>query len=83
MNGLATKKIINPIDGVCCYRDATWSPDGKYILFVFQRFDSSEVSLYYIQFADIGTGKTFIPIELPERFFLPREKPQPALRAVP
>ncbi|MEO5887507.1 MAG: protein kinase, partial [Anaerolineales bacterium] len=25
---------INPIDGLCCYRDARWSPDGMYILFV-------------------------------------------------
>jgi hypothetical protein len=75
--------VINPIDGVCCYRDATWSPDGKYIMFVFQRFDSSEVSLYYIPFADIGTGKIFKSIELPDRFFLQREKPQPVLRAVP
>jgi len=74
--------IINPIDGVCCYRDATWSPDGKYILFVFQRFDASDVKLYYIPFADIGTGKTFTPIVLPERFILPREKPLPVLRPV-
>ena len=72
--------IINPIDGVCCYRDATWSPDGKYIMFIFQRFDSNETSLYYIPFVDIGTGKTFKPIELPDRFFLPREKPDPVLK---
>jgi hypothetical protein len=74
--------ILNPIDGVCCYRDATWSPDGKYIMFIFQRFDSSEVSLYYIPFADIGIGKIFTPIALPERFFLPREKPVPVLRPI-
>jgi serine/threonine protein kinase len=74
--------ILNPIDGVCCYRDATWSPDGKYILFVFQRFDSSEIGIYYIPFAEIGTGKTFTPIELPLRFFAtPREKPLPVLRS--
>jgi len=72
--------IINPIEGVCCYRDATWSPDGKYIMFVFQRFDDSKVELYYIPFADIGTGKKFEAIEVPERFFLQREKPQPVLR---
>lgn len=76
------ERLLNPIDGVCCYRDATWSPDGKYILFVFQRFDSSETSIYFIPFADIGTGKTFTPIELPDRFFLPREKPLPVSRPV-
>jgi len=73
--------ILNPIDGACCYRDATWSPDGKYILFVFQPFDSGEISIYYIPFAEIGTGKPFIPIQFPERFFLPREKPGPVLRS--
>jgi len=75
--------ILNPIDGVCCYRDATWSADGKYILFVFQRFDKSDVSIYYIPFADIGSGKAFTPIELPDEFFsTPREKPQPVLKPV-
>ena len=76
--------LINPIDGVCCYRDAVWSPDGKYILFVFQRFDNSDVGLYYAAYADIQSGKTFTPIELPTGFFpTSREKPQPVLRPVP
>lgn len=74
------EQILNPINGMCCYRDAVWSPDGKYILLVFQPFDSAVVSVYYIPFADIGTGKTFSPIEFPDQFFLPREKPQPAIR---
>ena len=73
--------LFNPIAGVCCYRDATWSPDGKYILFVFQRFDSSEVGLYYIAYADLQSGQPFIAIELPNQFLLPREKPQPVLRS--
>jgi serine/threonine-protein kinase len=76
--------IINPIDGVCCYRDAQWSPDGKYILFVFQRFDSSDVSIYYIPYAGLQSGKTFTPIVLPVGFFpTSREKPQPVLRPAP
>jgi serine/threonine protein kinase len=75
--------IINPIDGVCCYRDARWSPDGKYILFLFQRFDRSEVSFYYVPLADIGAGVPLNPIELPAGFLSPRDKPQPALRPVP
>ena len=75
------EKILNPIDNVCCYRDATWSADGKYILFAFQRFDRSNVSIYYIPFADIQSGKTFTPIELPDEFFsTPREKPQAVLK---
>jgi hypothetical protein len=72
--------LINPLGGVCCYRDATWSPDGKYILFVFQRFDGSDIGLYYVAYADLQSGKPFTPIELPNQFLLPREKPQPVLR---
>lgn len=74
--------IINPIDGVCCYRDARWSPDGKYILFVFQRYDSREVMVYYVPFADIEAGKPLVPIELPGGFFSQRDDPQPALRPI-
>jgi len=77
------EKILNPIEGHCCYRDATWSADGKYILFAFQRYDSSDVFIYYIPFANIGSGKKFSPIELPDEFFsTPREKPQPVLKPV-
>ncbi len=76
--------LLNPIDGVCCYRDAIWSPDGKYILFVFQRFDNSDVSIYYIPYADLQSEKTFTPIELPNGFFpTSREKPQPVLKPAP
>jgi len=71
---------INPIDGVCCYRDARWSPDSQYIIFVFQKFDSSEVGLYYVEFSDIENGKPLTPIELPGEFLTQRDKPQPALR---
>jgi len=77
------EKIINPIDGVCCYRDAVWSPDGKYIMFAFQRFDSRDISLYYIPYADVISGAKFTPIVMPIGFFsAPREKPQPVLRPV-
>lgn len=75
----ASKKI-NPIDGACCYRDARWSPDGQYILFVFQKFDSSEVGLYYVFYADAQSGKQLTPIALPGEFLTQRDKPQPALR---
>ena len=78
-----TKEVaeINPIDGDCCYRDVRWSPDGKYIFFAFQRFDHSDISLYYIPFDDLQSGGPFTPIALPSRFFpTAREKPQPALR---
>ena len=75
--------IINPIDGVCCYRDARWSPDGKYIFFVFQRYDKSDVNFYFASVADFEAGRSLTPIELPVGFLSPREKPQPALRTAP
>jgi serine/threonine-protein kinase len=71
---------INPIDGVCCYRDARWSPDGRYILFVFQRFDSNDVGLYFVPVSDWENGEPLTPIELPGEFITQRDKPQPALR---
>ncbi|MCI0556040.1 MAG: hypothetical protein L0287_34285, partial [Anaerolineae bacterium] len=76
------ERIINPVDGICCYRDARWSPDGKFILFAFQRYDSSDVMLYYVPFADVEAGKPLMPIELPGGFFSQRDNPQPALRPV-
>jgi len=78
-----TGKKINPIDSVCCYRDARFSPDGSYILFAFQRFDGAAIKLYYIPFADIDKGFDWKPIQgLDVIFSTPREKPQPALRPV-
>jgi Tol biopolymer transport system component len=81
----ATKESVklNPIKGECCYRDARWSADGKYIFFAFQKSDSSLIDLYYISLEDVQNGKSFTPIELPGEFFpTPRDKPQPALRPV-
>lgn len=72
---------LNPIDGECCYRDARFSPDGKYILFTYQEINRSDITMYYIPFAGLQSGGPFTPIELPSRFFsTSREKPQPALR---
>ena len=71
---------IDPIDKKCCYRDARWSPDGMYILFVFQKFDSDMIELYYVKYSDIQEGKTLTPMELPGEFLTQRDKPQPAIR---
>ncbi|HLO29366.1 MAG TPA: hypothetical protein VK249_09540, partial [Anaerolineales bacterium] len=74
---------INPINGECCYRDARWSPDKSYILFVFQRFGTTEIEFYYIPYADLGKSNAWIPIPNVDALFsTSREKPQPALRPV-
>ena len=85
---LGIEEKINPVRGLCCYRDARWSPDGNYILFAFQdqvQGADSETLVYYIPFKDAGSGKTFEPLKLTPNFFgNPREKPQFALRpAIP
>ena len=67
-----TARKINPIDGVCCYNSAVFSPDGTHILFVFQdvrRGENSVNQLYYIPIDQIDTRTTFTPIRLPLQFF--------------
>lgn len=74
---------INPIEGECCYRDARWSPDRKYIFFAFQRFGTTPIELYYIPYAELGNGETWEPLpNMDTLFSTPREKPQPALRPI-
>jgi serine/threonine-protein kinase len=78
-----TGRKINPINGECCYRDARFSPDGSYILFAFQRYDDTDIKLYYMPFADIGKSSNWKPIPgLSVIFSTAREKPQPVLRPV-
>jgi serine/threonine protein kinase/Tol biopolymer transport system component len=78
-----TGEKINPINGLCCYRDARWSPDKKYIFFVFQRLGTTELQFYYVPIADLGTSESWVPIQDVETLFsTPREKPQPALRPI-
>jgi len=73
--------MINPIDGTCCYRDARFSPDGKYILFLYQNRFGTEIKLYYVPFRDLENGQPLNPIQLPSLLLrYQREKPQPALR---
>ena len=75
----ATK--LNPMNGECCYRDARWSPDGKYILFVYQKSGEAAIELYFMPLEGSENGQSLSAIELPTGFFpTSREKPQPALR---
>jgi Tol biopolymer transport system component len=74
-------RLLNPVDNVCCYRDARFSPDGKYVLFVFQDVRlgaEGDTQLYYIPLDEIGTGAKFKPIRLPPLFF-----PNPRVEILP
>ncbi len=77
-------ELINPIEGRCCYRDLSFSPDGRYIAFAFQDIQlgaDSHVEIYMIPLGTLGTGVAYEPLPLPEDFLTrPRERPQPVLR---
>ena len=79
----AKGEMINPVDGTCCYRNATFSPDGTYVLFIFQDINlgsESESKLYYIPVDQIGSDVT--PLRLPLGFFPnPRESILVALKS--
>ena len=72
-----------PIDGYCCYRDATFSPDGSYVFFAFQdiRLTDNPIVFYYVPIDALTTGGELHPMILPDKFFTRRnEAPMPALR---
>lgn len=79
--------LANPIDGKCCYRDPIFSPDGKYLAFIFQDAGTSPfgpASLYIIPYEALDTSMVFPPLQLPEYFLSqPRLKPQPVFRPSP
>ena len=72
---------INPINGTCCYRSATLSPDETHILFAFQdrgEGPDSKTQLYYIP---LDGSKPVVPFDLPLGYFTnPRENILIALR---
>jgi hypothetical protein len=73
---------INPL-GTCCYRDARWSPDGRYLIFAFQDIrqgSEGKIEVYYVQYGTIGSGMQYTPLALPAFFTRADEKPQFALR---
>jgi serine/threonine protein kinase len=75
---------IFPIENNCCYRDATFSPDGMYVIFAFQDIrlgEASTVRLYYVRVDALTTGGVLQPIPMPDGFFALRdEAPMPVLR---
>ncbi len=75
---------LDPTGKICCYRDASWSPDGSHFLVAFQDIAlgaEAEIEIYYLRFGTLGTGATYTPIEMPEGYFRNRkESPQFALR---
>lgn len=76
------RPTINPIEGSCCYRDPQWSPDGNYLLFVYQDYKMGAKAIsqfYFLQYGTLGTGMHYSPLPLPD-ILDPRASPQPVLR---
>ena len=75
---------IFPIENACCYRDATFSPDGTYVVFAFQDYNLGEQSvaqLYYVRVDALLASGTLTPLPVPGGFFSQRiEAPMPVLR---
>lgn len=75
---------VFPIEGICCYRDAIFSPDGTHILFAFQDIRlgaEGPIELYNLPVASLQTEDYFQPIPLPEGFFVKRsDAPSPVFR---
>ncbi|MBX3036439.1 MAG: protein kinase [Anaerolineales bacterium] len=73
-----------PYEGNCCYRDATFSPDGTHVIFAFQDIrlaTESPINLYYLPIDALSTRRVLEPLPLPDKFFnLRNDAPVPALR---
>lgn len=80
----ARETRLNPVNGVCCYRSATFSPDGTRILFAFQDISKgpeSRTELYYIP---LDGSQPVVPFRLPLDIFKDiRENIMLALRPLP
>ncbi len=72
-----------PYEGNCCYRDATFSPDGTYVIFAFQDIrlgGESPTNLYFLPADTLSQTRILEPMPLPEGFFTRTDAPVPALR---
>ena len=64
--------MLDPMGTTCCYSELHFSPDGSYLLFVYQDINSTseaQPQLYYIPFGSIGSGAVYDPLPLSSGFF--------------
>jgi len=59
---------LNPV-GDCCYRNPTFSPDGTYILFLFQDIAQGAQGETYLYYEPMNGSGTPTPFRLPLGFF--------------
>jgi serine/threonine protein kinase len=71
-------KDLTPLGTNCCYSNATWSPDGTYILFAYQDLNSGTnppTEVYYLPFGTIEAGGGHTSLQLPGDLFQSPNKP--------
>jgi hypothetical protein len=89
--GFGDVQLVNLVDnqghaitpnGICCYRDAHWSPDGTYLFYAYQPPAGGDIRLYYTPSTDLDkVGTSLASLALPEGFLsASQESLQPALR---
>ena len=75
---------VAPYEGNCCYRDASFSPDGTHVIFAFQDIrlgSESPTHLYLIPADTLSSQRVLEPLPLPDDFFTHRDDaPMPVLR---
>ena len=71
-------------NGLCCYRDVHWSPDGTYLFYAFQPESGGDISLYYAPSDDLSqSDAAMVSLSLPAGFLSGNlASLQPALRAM-
>jgi serine/threonine-protein kinase len=65
-------ETLDPMGTSCCYMESRFSPDGSYLLFIYQDINSAsstQPQLYYIPYGSLGTGASYTPFNLPQGFF--------------
>jgi serine/threonine protein kinase len=60
---------LDPLQTSCCYTAARFSPDGSYLLFVYQNINNAKTQMFYVSYGTIGSGVTYTPLTLPNDFF--------------
>ncbi|HEY5270915.1 MAG TPA: protein kinase [Anaerolineales bacterium] len=75
---------LDPLQTACCYTEASFSPDGSFLLFAYQNKlegENAKTQLYYILYGSIATDATYTPLTLPDgSFSAPNDHLDAALR---
>ncbi len=60
---------LDPLQTTCCYTAARFSPNGSFLLFIYQNINNAKTQMYYVSYGTIRSGVTYTPLTLPTGFF--------------